>query len=361
MKKIFICDTLYDDFIRTVPFDSSGTYEGELQKVMDRKFGTFDAYSRNLNTLGWQTMDWISNHQPLCELWPHDIGPLSYFKPDVIFLQDLSIQIPRGDYLIAGQCSCRFPEEKDLKKCNVIFTSIPTHITTFEEMGIHSVYLPLAFDPTVLAEQGERDLDVVFVGGLGHNSFWENGTPLMELIASEFRERFAWYGYQTGPVSDQLKSRWMGTAWGTDMYRLYQRAKLVINRHGEISQGYSNNLRLYEATGCGALLLTEQSKNIWHLFSGREVVAYLTPDDAVQKIKHYLAHEDERAFIAANGQKRTLSDHTYAKRMKVVSDELTKMLYGSCAKLGRDTILWIGDEMHPSVELYDPERLEKLL
>ena len=86
---------------------------------------------------------------------------------------------------------------------------------------------------------------------------------------------------------------------------------------------HANNMRLYEATGVGSLLVTDAKQNLAELFEpGREVVAYCDADDLVEQARHYLAHEDERRAIAAAGQARTLRDHTYAVRMR----ELAPML-----------------------------------
>ena len=125
-----------------------------------------------------------------------------------------------------------------------------------------------------------------------------------------------------GFVNDDLRrgspihERYHGEAWGLEMYEVLARSRITINRHGDIANGYSNNMRLYEATGVGTLLLTEASANLEELFEpGREVVAYYSEDDLVEKIEHYLEQDSERAAIAAAGQQRTLSEHTYRQRM----------------------------------------------
>jgi len=82
-------------------------------------------------------------------------------------------------------------------------------------------------------------------------------------------------------------------------------------------------MRLYEATGVGALLVTEARRNLADLFEpGREVVAYDDEDDLVDRLRHFAEHDDERRRIAAAGQARTLREHTYANRMA----ELAAML-----------------------------------
>jgi spore maturation protein CgeB len=100
------------------------------------------------------------------------------------------------------------------------------------------------------------------------------------------------------------------------MYRVLARSRIVVNRHGDIAEGFANNMRLFEATGMGALLLTEEATNLGELFvPGQEVETYADADELVAKIRALLADEDRRAAIAAAGQRRTLDDHTYARRM----------------------------------------------
>ena len=98
---------------------------------------------------------------------------------------------------------------------------------------------------------------------------------------------------------------------------------MTLNRHIDVAEDNANNMRLYEATGVGSLLLTDAKENLGELFEvGSEVIAYADEDELVEAAEHYLSHEDERAAIAAAGQRRTLRDHTYAVRMA----ELTKIL-----------------------------------
>ena len=101
----------------------------------------------------------------------------------------------------------------------------------------------------------------------------------------------------------------------------------MVNRHIEASEGYANNCRLYEATGVGALVLTESAPNLSTLFEpGREIVSYDNPDDLVTKLVHLLDSEHERSSIARAGQRRTLSEHTYRQRTLALSDMLLERL-----------------------------------
>jgi spore maturation protein CgeB len=107
------------------------------------------------------------------------------------------------------------------------------------------------------------------------------------------------------------------------MYDVLSRSRISVNRHIDVAEGYANNMRLFETTGVGALLLTEAAPNLGDFFQpGREVVAYEGEDDLVEKIEHYLRNDDERLKIAAAGQQRTLNEHTYRRRIA----ELAAML-----------------------------------
>lgn len=340
--RILILDTAYPAFLATVPFDTTSTYDAELRRVHEMHFGTSTYYSSHLSRLGWQCMDVMANFEPLQRMWAkeHNVtdrnivyAQIREFQPHVIFLQDASflgsglLSELKSKYVLAAQISCPLPPERNTRMMDVIFSSLPGHVEHFKAMGVKSVFLPLAYQPSVL-EPEHRDLDVSFVGGVGRNSHWNHGTHFLEQLASHLGQRFHWYGYGLDNLDKEspLRACYRGLAWGGEMYSIYARSRIVANRHGEIAGGYSNNLRMYESTGCGAMLLTEISKNLSDFFSRDECVAYESPEDAVEKVKYYLAHEEERAKIAAAGQRKTLSTHTYEKRMAVVSETLKGML-----------------------------------
>lgn len=359
MPKILIIDTYYPDFLKTLPFDSFSTYEVELRKVLDRSFGTADFYSRNLKLLGWDAVDVIANYGPLQNLWAREIGcdvsagpheQIARFNPSVIFMQDLTffqqpvtLQILSARHMLAGQLSCPWPGDDYVREFDTIFTSFPHYIPRIEKLGVRAVFNPLAFEPSVLDwvfpdtfpviptdskdMKYERIHDCVFIGGVGNPSHWKYGMEVLETVAHEI-PTFKWWGYgiEALPANSALRATYQGQAFGLDMYEILLQSKICLNRHGEVAQGYANNMRMFESTGCGAMLLTEHAPNLSDYFSFEEAVGYATPNDAVQKIRYYLSHDDERQFIADLGQKRTLKDHTYAERMKVVSETLKEML-----------------------------------
>lgn len=325
--RIVIVDSYYPQFLESWRFDLNAHYQKELRRLLTFSFGTGDFYSRNLRTLGWDVCDLIWN-VPL----QHDV----FLQPDVVFMQDLSIAPPVRGRILAGQCSCPMPPQHLIEKYDVIFTSFPHYVARFEAMGIKAIYNPLAFDPIVIdrledIRSVERTLDVVFIGGVGNPSHWRRGMETLEMVAREI-PTFKWWGYgiDTLPPHSSLIDKYQGPAWGLDMYRILRRAKVVLNRHGEVAEGYANNMRLYEATGCGAALLTEAAPNLSELFecSGPrpEVVTYNSAQEAIDMIQILLEADNFRHMVAEGGQHRTFAAHTYHRRMATVSHILKEMI-----------------------------------
>ena len=326
-RSIIILDTYYPEAIRSMPINPAGTYESELNAILYQSFGTADFYSRNLRTLGWDAEDIITNHDALNSLRKRESQ-----NCDVLFLQDLSIDWwphVKQFKLIAGQVSCPWPGDDSIRKCDVIFTSFPHYIQRIEALGAKAVYNPLGFDPIVLARVyppfQERINDVVFIGGIGNPGHWRRGMETLNLVAERVPS-FKWWGYGAEYASGPLREKYQGEAWGLDMYRIMLQSKIVLNRHGEVAEGYSNNMRMFEATGCGAVLLTEESLNLSNFFEEFECQSYCSAEDAVTQIETYLKHEALLEIIGRYGHARTMSSHTYFQRMAVISNVLTEML-----------------------------------
>jgi spore maturation protein CgeB len=123
------------------------------------------------------------------------------------------------------------------------------------------------------------------------------------------------------------------------MYQRLRDSRITLNRHGEVvarfgqggvgvidvAKNAANNVRLFEATGVGTLLLTDRKDNLSDMFEpGKEVAVYASADECVETIRYYLDHESEREAIARAGQERTLRDHNYDVRMQELGEILNR-------------------------------------
>ena len=151
--------------------------------------------------------------------------------------------------------------------------------------------------------------------------------PLLEYLAEQTDMRVFGYGVDSLSSSSPIHQRHGGEVWGLDMYRVLARSRITLNRHINVAENNANNMRLYEATGVGTLLLTDRKDNLHELFDiGREVVAYSTKEEVVELVRYYLDHPEEAAKIAKAGQARTLREHTYLQRMQELVPILKRYL-----------------------------------
>jgi hypothetical protein len=190
-------------------------------------------------------------------------------------------------------------------------------VPRLREKGIASEYFRIGFDTRVLEKLGnvEKDVAASFVGGISRHH--DKAIPILEYLASTTPIQFFGYGAPTLASGSPILPRHHGEVWGLDMYRALARSRITLNRHINVAENYANNMRLYEATGVGSLLITDQKDNLHELFEvGKEVVAYSSQEEAAELIRHYLAHPEEAEAIARAGQARTLSEHTYQHRME---------------------------------------------
>lgn len=348
------------------------TYGSELARLMTHRFGTNDVYSQIFGRLGWQAEDVIVNSEHLQALWAAENGselrrlpkvltpaivarlPLvrelsrkvptiqgiflqqvRRMQPDVVYFQDLNFadpsfvkEIKRYSKLVVGQIACPLPPDPFLVGYDLIVSSLPNIVDYVRKLGIQSEYLPIAFDSRLDTEIPEfvRDKEVTFVGGIGHTH-----TSTVPMLETAFRacEKFEIFGYGSENLDKypQLRSRHFGESWGREMFAVLRRSKVTLNRHIDVAQNYANNMRLYESTGMGALLVTDYKENLEDLFRiGEEILAYRDPDELFDQITWALRNPNEAAEIASRGQARTLQDHSYERRLTTLSAMLEARL-----------------------------------
>lgn len=80
-------------------------------------------------------------------------------------------------------------------------------------------------------------------------------------------------------------------------------------------------LRVFDVLGCGGFLISNYQAELEECFViGEDLVIYTDEDDLLNKIEYYLAHEKERADIAANGFEKVSRCHSFLQRMKQILD-----------------------------------------
>lgn len=367
--RILLVQTNYPAFLKS--FYSKHPTWGNLTykqiKILWSKgfFGISNFFSKHLRKLGWEAEDVILDDWNSQSRWAQEHGlnikkvrgsflrqvpfpiktrlglidnwiakillaQVKFYKPDIVFFHHLGLlkpqelkRVKKGTKLLVGQIASPLPSKDKLQEFNLLISSFPHFVDKFRGWGINSEYLRWCAEKTVLEKIGEhkRRYGVVYVGAFTpHHS---RGNRTLEELARQIKVDYWGYGENYLLPTSPIKKYLHGQAWGREMYEIFAKSKIVVNRHINIARDYANNLRMYEATLMGALLITEHKKNLDKIFKvGKEVISYKNSTDLIKKVKYYLKHDKEREKIAEAGQKRTLKAHTYDVRMK----ELDKIL-----------------------------------
>jgi hypothetical protein len=370
--RFLIVDHMYCAFVEWVYGSQAGlaneSYETQRRRIDGELFGETQFQVAGLKALGHEASDDLVNIRPLQRAWLRENGlrfPRSSWgvrlrrgvvpwprriddrwtgeallervrreRPDIVHIQSMDLLEPwviaalrEETRLVVGQVATELPAQRSYGDYDLIVSSIPGLVDRFRREGADAEWLPLAFEPSIrdAIPQVERDIPVSFVGSF--TTRYADRLQLVEAVAREAPLRTWTADVDAIPTNSPVRPTIQGPAWGRSMYEVLARSQMTVNTHGRIAGDYANNLRLFEATGMGALLLTDGRRNIGELFDvGSEVVTYRDAEDCARLVRYYIDHPAEAASIAAAGQRRTLRDHTWANRMSRLVDMVTPRL-----------------------------------
>lgn len=367
--RFLILNTDYPAFLRWFYTEQPGlaaeSYAWQMQARIDSLFGVADFYSSNLRKLGHEAAEIYLNNETLQRAWAREHGvalpsprrslqfrlrcgvvpwaaiapdqawmravlaaQIKDYKPEVILNQDLRAVnaqfLKKADScvrLVIGQCAAPLSKSVNLRGYDLMLSSLPNFVERFGREGLKAELHRLAFEPRVLETlpPAEQPIPASFVGTLSPDH--RSRIDLLEQLCQDTTLSVWGTGVEALPKGSRIRSHHRGQAWGRQMYQILRDSRLTLNQHIGIAGRFANNMRLFEATGVGTLLVTDWKQNLGDMFEpAREVLVYRTPAECVALVQHYAGHPDEAAAIAREGQRRTLRDHTYGCRMQQLVD-----------------------------------------
>jgi hypothetical protein len=262
------------------------------------------------------------------------IAQIEQARPDVILNQAMhyvgarSLRTVVGKKcLLVGQIAAPWHEPEDDKSYDLIVTSLPNFVSRFTQRGIRARLNRLAFSQSVLdvVPDSKRELAVTFVGTMSTHHL--ERIRLLEFLAPRVELNIWGMGIDEVAAGSPIRACYRGQAWGANMFEIFRRSQIVINQHIGIAGEFANNMRLYEATGCGAALVTDRKKNLRELFEiESEVVDYHEPAECLARIEQLLGQPERCAELGRSGQARTCRDHTYLQRTEELKAAFSSMM-----------------------------------
>lgn len=183
-------------------------------------------------------------------------------------------------------------------------------IKKYEDMGCKSILFQWGSDPDyyVYDNTVTKIYDVSFVGQI----YGKRGNNLKYIGKHIKIECFG-----RGTINGFIKFE--------DMINIYNQSKVNLHYVGSSEGWHLKQIKnsTFGIPMCGGFLLTEYFDGLEDYFKiGEEVESFITNEEAVDKIKYYLKHNNKRKRIALAGRERVLKDHTYELIFKRVFESV---------------------------------------
>ncbi len=252
------------------------------------------------------------------------LAQIEEFRPDLVLNQDIfhiDTRLVRrikgiGNPILVGQVGLLPPRGEDWTVYDLMISQLPRIVQSFRAAGVRSEVCHLAFEPAILdalPAAPVADIDVSFVGTVSADH--RQRIALLLAVAERYNLKLWGNLPQALPASSPLHRCFQGEVWGADMYQVLRRSRITLNSHIDFTGREAGNMRLFEATGVGAFLLTDFKDTLDTLFEpNREVAVWRSTDDCCAAIGRYLGDDKGRTEIARAGQARTMAQHTYRHR-----------------------------------------------
>jgi glycosyltransferase involved in cell wall biosynthesis len=294
--------------------------------------------------LAWARENGLEHVHP--DLWMYQItiSQVNVFKPDILYLShpiEFESKFIRAlswkPKLIMGWRAAAIPNGIDFSEFDLILSSDAVTKRRAKEVGAKAVEHFVPGFPTLVLDSiqdQEPIYDVVFSGQWGpehlrRNSFLEAITHLAK--ATGISVAFFLHNHSHLPASQFVDQFNHGARWGIEMYRALRQGRIVFNAIIDFGKGEAGNMRQFEATGCGAMLVTEHHDTVSQYFEPeRELVTYKDARELCEKILFYVSNPEERKRIAEQGHKRCLSHHSMERRASEFHEIIQRYLNKSC-------------------------------
>ncbi len=255
-----------------------------------------------------EILDIVREERPKYVLWPS----MSYEIQERTFRE-----IRKQGAIVIGwffDDECRFDDYSKwwVPYLNYVLTCDRESVKRYEELGGRALFLLVYSNPEFFKRLDlPKKYDVSFVG-----TNIANRQELTDTLKNKgVLVRTFGGGWSSGYVSFD------------EMVKIHNQSKINL----AFMQSYGENTRpamkckIFDICMCGGFLICEYIPGIKEFYKiDKEIVCFRDTEEAADKIKYYLSHESERERIAQAGWERAHREHTMAKRLHGVFEEIEK-------------------------------------
>ena len=332
-------------------------YNQHLKLLMSDHFGWSDSISYYLKkNHNFEANEVIYNYKSLQNKWIKNIlkdsnsnltfseilkKQIEFYNPDIVFAHSYNVidvvyeylQTRKKKYYIIGYDGIGLNNFNIYQNCNAVVSCLSASAEYYNKNSKKSLYLPHGFDKRILDKLDKKSLknEIVFTGGINNLLHIKRVNFLYKIskeininlflgINNNYRNLFVSFSKYLNNKDgitffDFLKYLYfkkylykndMGALYGIGMFNVLQNHLISLNNHINSAQEIAN-MRVFETTGVGTLLFTDNKNNSSQFFENdKEIITYVNFNDAIDKLNYLLKNKNVIESIARAGSKKNI-------------------------------------------------------
>ncbi len=199
-------------------------------------------------------------------------------------------------------------------------------------LGHENIFLlPFAAQPKIhnpaRVGQVKRQLEVAFGGMYFRHKYPERKQQLSYLLPAAQKFQFDIYSRQIdGDDNYQFPDPYHTSVRGKlsylSMITAYHAYKVILNVNSVVNSPTMCARRIFEATACGAAVVTPPSPAIDHFYPNEMITVVDNEEEAYNKMRALLRSDEYRSRKVHLAQRHTWEHHTYSNRVITILDDL---------------------------------------
>ena len=344
--KIVQLESFYQAFIEQYysrfPSMSSWSYESQLQALLECGWSSGQNVVPYLNPANYEAHYIIPSFTALQNKWADEhrmdlnsISPdqilfnqLERIKPDVIYLSDIFCFnfdilnfLSKKPLVMCWHATALAPHIR-WGSIDVLLSGVGPIRKAALELGVKAAEEFMSGAPNFqqktklnFSELGDACFSGSFVGGL-HT---ERAKLFYETALNIAPHNFDIYTSNPFMRPEAVNLRFGRAVYASEVVSLYANYRVVVDARADFGlqdnsfTGETSNMRIFEATKAGSMLITQASSNLSKYFEvDKEIITYESKEELISKLKFYLDPKNEfsRKSIADHGYRKTITSHS---------------------------------------------------
>lgn len=216
---------------------------------------------------------------------------------------------------------------------DLIVNNFPHLLDEYRRKGVKASFFFPAHDPVFdeYADKTERSIDIFFAGGYSRHHIRRNETlNLVAKLRSRFNvvfcintSRFTRLAESPlgliGPLRKHRRPASMRAVscppkFGRSLYEFLGKSKIVINGAIDMAGPDRGNIRVWEAMGAGAALVSDEGNYPEGFRAGENFISYKDDTSLLDAVEQLLEDDTRRVALAAAGNRLIRRDYDKARQ-----------------------------------------------